>query len=236
MEEVLLFSITAMANPTLIAVTTVMLLLPNPKKLMLGYLIGAYVISISLGLVIVFAAKDSGVVKAGKQTINPAIDLVFGAILLGIALLLHRGTDRHVRERRAERKHERDLRKGREEKDKVPAWQRAISKGDPKLAVVVGAVLTLPGASYLAALTNIAKLNYSTVVTVLVVLMVNLIMLALLEVPLVSFFVAPDWTPAAIARAKAWAGREGRHVAVIVAAVLGWLLILRAVITLIAAS
>jgi Sap, sulfolipid-1-addressing protein len=235
MEKVLLFSLTAMANPTLVAVTTIMLLLPNPKKLMLGYLVGAYIASISLGLVIVFAAEDSGVVKAGKQSINPAIDLVFGAILLGIALLLHRGTDKRVRDRRAERKRERQRRKGREETDKVPRWQRTLSRGDPKLAVVIGAVLTLPGASYLAALTSIAKLNYGTVETVLLVLMVNLIMLALLEVPLVSFFVAPDWTPAAIARAKAWTAREGRHVAVIVAAVLGSLLVLRAVITVIAA-
>ena len=36
MNTVLLFSLTAMANPTLVAVTTVMLLLPDPKKLMFG--------------------------------------------------------------------------------------------------------------------------------------------------------------------------------------------------------
>ena len=62
MGDVLLFSLTAMANPTLIAVTTVMLLLPSPKKLMFCYLIGALFTSITLGIVIVFAAKNSGVV------------------------------------------------------------------------------------------------------------------------------------------------------------------------------
>ena len=35
--SVLLFSLTATVNPTLVAATTVMLLLPSPKKLMLGY-------------------------------------------------------------------------------------------------------------------------------------------------------------------------------------------------------
>ena len=46
MSRVLLFSLTASINPTLVAATTVMLLLPSPKKLMLGYLLGAYTTSI----------------------------------------------------------------------------------------------------------------------------------------------------------------------------------------------
>src|SRR5207247_2104194 len=54
MNHVFLFSLTAMLNPTLLAATTVLLLLPNPKKLMLGYLLGAMLMSITLGLVIVF--------------------------------------------------------------------------------------------------------------------------------------------------------------------------------------
>ena len=50
MSQVILLSLTASLNPTLVAATTVMLLLPSPKKLMLGYLLGAYMTSITLGL------------------------------------------------------------------------------------------------------------------------------------------------------------------------------------------
>lgn len=227
MSDVLVFSLTAMANPTLIAVSTVMLLLPSPRKLMLGYLIGALFTSITLGLVIVFAAKKSGVVKAGKTTINPSIDFALGAILIAVALVLRSGRDKGFRDRRAERK--------REKPQKTPRWQQVLSKGDPKIACAVGAVLTLPGASYLAALTSIAKLNYSTPVTVLVVLLVNVIMLALLEVPLICFVVAPDWTPKALERVKAAFRRSGRKALIIGTGTVGSLLILRAVITLIAA-
>ena len=46
--RVLLFSITAAFNPTLLAATTVMLLLPKPKRLLLGYLCGALFTSITL--------------------------------------------------------------------------------------------------------------------------------------------------------------------------------------------
>jgi hypothetical protein len=103
MGQILLFSVTAMANPTLVGITTVMLVLPSPQKLMLAYLIGAYAMSITLGIVIVRAEQDAGLVEAGKQTINPVLDLVLGMIVLIIGLLLRSGRDRPVRERRAER-------------------------------------------------------------------------------------------------------------------------------------
>ncbi|HEY3728830.1 MAG TPA: GAP family protein [Solirubrobacteraceae bacterium] len=228
MGQVVLFSLTATANPTLVAVTTVMLLLPSPKKLMLGYLIGALLTSITLGIVIVLAAKDSGIVKAGKHTINPVIDLIVAGILLLIAFVARTHRDEPVRERR-------ERRKERKAKPKAePRWQRALTKGDWKITIAVGAVLTLPGASYLAALTGIAKLGYSDAGSVLLVVLVNLVMLALLEVPLLCFVIAPDWTPQAINRVKAGLSRGGRRIVVIGCTAIGSLLILRAVITLIA--
>ena len=71
---------------------------------MLGYLAGALLTSITLGLVIVFAAEDSGITKSAKHTVNPALDLAFAGLLLAIAFVLHSGRDRAVRERRAARK------------------------------------------------------------------------------------------------------------------------------------
>ena len=40
-----------------------MMLLPNPKRLMLGYLLGALMTSITLGLVIVFSVEGSDAVR-----------------------------------------------------------------------------------------------------------------------------------------------------------------------------
>jgi uncharacterized membrane protein YozB (DUF420 family) len=67
---------------------------------------------------------------------------------------------------------------------------------------------------------------------VLLVLMVNVIMLALIEVPLITFAVAPDWTPRAIERTKAWFASNAHTIAVRGTAALGALLIIRGVITL----
>jgi hypothetical protein len=219
-QQVLVFSLTAMANPSLLAAATVLLILPNPKKLMLGYLAGALMTSVTLGLVIVFALQDSGAVDTAKRTINPVLDLAAGAILLVISIVI--ATGRHPRRKPKE-----------PTKDKAPPrWQRALSEGSPRITFVVGALLTLPGFSYLGALSGIIKLNSSTVATVLLVLMVNVIMLALIEVPLITFAVAPDWTPRAIERTKAWFARNAHTIAVRGTAVLGILLIVRGVITL----
>jgi hypothetical protein len=225
MKQVLLFSFTAMANPTLVAATTVMLLLSNPKKLMLGYLLGALLTSVTLGLVIVFALKGSTAVSTAKHTVNPALDLAAGAILLVIAFVLATGRHERLKERRMERK------TGKQDKG-PPRWRRALDKGSPRTTFVVGAALTLPGASYLAALAGVTKLNPSTVSTVLLVVLVNLIMLALIEVPLISYAVAPEWTPVEIQRVKEGFSRHAHTIAVVGTLAVGTLLIVRGVITL----
>ncbi|MGZ4185106.1 MAG: GAP family protein [Solirubrobacteraceae bacterium] len=227
MSRVILFSLTAAVNPTLVAATTVMLLLPSPKRLMFGYLLGAYMTSITIGCVIVLSLGQSGAVTTAQNSVNPGVDLAIGALLLVIGLVLGTGRDRRYRERRAQKR-------ARQEPKKTPRWQEALGKGNPKVTFVVGALLTLPGASYLAALDSVHKLNYGKAEEVLLVVMVNVIMLALIEVPLLSFTIAPTWTPAALERVKGWFGRHGHTAAFIAVTTIGALLVVQGVVTLIA--
>ncbi len=225
MGQVVLLSLTASLNPTLVAATTVMLLLPSPSKLMLGYLLGAYMTSITLGLVIVFSLSNSSTTNTTQNTISPAVDIALGAIALAVAFVLYTGRHERFSERRRERKAAKP--------DKgPPRWQRELSKGSARTTFVIGALLTLPGASYLAGLDQIHKLKYSTTATVLIVIGFNLVMLWLLEVPLASFLIAPEWTPRAIDRAKAWVSRHRHVFAVRGFAAVGALLIVKGVIGL----
>ena len=217
MSEVFLLALLASLNPTLLGATTLMLLLDRPARLMLGYLFGAMLTSMTLGLVIVFSFSSSGAAQTTQHTVNPAIDITLGALALVLAWAIK--TDRIGR--MAERR--RDARKEKT----PPRWQRALRRGSPRMTFVIGAMLTLPGASYLAGLYQIHKLDYSTADTVGLVLAFNLIMLWLLEVPLISFAIAPDWTPQAIAGAKAWIGRHARTFAFRTLAVIGALLIIK---------
>jgi Sap, sulfolipid-1-addressing protein len=142
MGEVVLLSFTSAFNPTLIAVTTLMLLLPNPKRLMLGYWLGALLTSITLGLVIVFTLESSSVVSTTKHTLSPLADIVLGGLTLIIAAVLATGRDERYRKRRAKIK----------EGKPPPRWQRELRRGTARTTFVIGALLTLPGASYLAGL------------------------------------------------------------------------------------
>ncbi|HTA14963.1 MAG TPA: GAP family protein [Solirubrobacteraceae bacterium] len=226
MGQVFLLSLAAALNPVLVGASTVMLLLPNPKRLMLGYLLGALMTSITLGLVIVFALKGSSTVSTTENTINPAVDVALGVIFLLAAFVLGTGRDKSIAERR-------QARKGPKEDKGPPRWQQALSKGSARTTFVVGALLTLPGASYLAGLDQIEKQNLSTTATVLAVIGFNLVMLILLELPLLGYTIAPDWTPGAVERSKAWVNRNGKRAAVIALTVLGSALVIKGLIGLV---
>ena len=226
MGQVVLLSLTSAFNPTLIAVTTLMLLLPNPKRLMLGYWFGAMLTSITLGLLIVFSLKSSGVVSTTKHTLSPLADIILGGLTLIIAAVFATGRDARYRERRAKKK----------EGKAPPRVAAKAERGSPRTTFVVGALLTLPGASYLAGLDRLSKLDYSTAGTVVIVIAFNLVMLLLLELPLIAFAVAPERTPAAIDSAKAWAGVHGRRYAVHGLEVIGVLLIIKGIVGLILAG
>jgi Sap, sulfolipid-1-addressing protein len=229
MDSVILWAFLAALNPTLLAATTVMLLLPSPKRLLLGYLAGAAITSVTLGMVIVFSLEGSGAVGTAKHTLSPATDLALGALALLASYVLRPSRPRREGGRWAERRHRREEKK----RDKgPPRWQRTLSRGTARTTFLVGILLTLPGGSYLVGLDHIADRDASTVATAAMVLGFNVIMLALLELPLIGYTFAPDWTPQAVERFKNWLSRNGRRIAVRGLAAVGVLLIVRGVIEL----
>ena len=213
---ILVLALLAAANPTLLAATTIMMLLPNTRRLMLGYLLGAYTASITLGLLIAFALHDTGSVESGQQTLAPGQDLVVGALFLIAAAALAGGPRRRP--------------KPVKEKQSWP--ERMLGRGSARVTFAVGLLLSFPGVSYLAALDRIAGLGEPAPVTALLVLIVALIQQLLLEVPLLGYAFAPRRTEAAVASFRAWIARNGRRAGAIALTALGGLLVLRGLIGL----
>lgn len=218
-------SIPAAASPTLCAAVGLMLLSQNAKRLMLGYLLGAYTTTIGLGLVIVFAIPGSGATTTSRTTLSPAASAALGLLALVIALVLSRGPSRRLEERRTKRKEQ-------QEQKGPPRWQRVLDKGSPSAAFAVGAVLSLPGAAYLVALDILHKQDLGNAQTVLAVIAFCVIMLVLVEVPVLSFAVAPDWTFGTVKRFQAWIRRDARRLAIWAALLVGVFLIIRSTIEL----
>lgn len=226
MAHALVFAFTAALNPTLLAATMTMLFAAEPRRLLGGYLLGAYTSSIGIGLVIVFALEDSDAVSTTQHTLSPAADAVLGALLLLVAAAIRDGRDVPLRERRQARARANGP-------GEAPRWQQALDTGSPRAAYAVGILLTLPGASYLVGMTRIGRADASPTATALGVVVFCVIMLSLIEIPLLGYLLRPDTTRRTIERFTAWVGTGARRIVARAAAVIGGLLLLRAGLTLV---
>lgn len=225
MGRVFAFACTAALNPTLLAAVTIMLTLPSPKRLLLGYLLGALVTSVTCGLVLVFVLADTSTSSTAQHSVSPVIDIVLGGLLLLAAFVVGTGRDRRRRawsERR--REHAADK--------PPPRWKRTLSKGSARDTFVIGILLTFPGASYIAGMNALDKQHLATTPTVLAVLAFNAIMLILLEVPLLGYAIKPEATGIAVARFSHWLSRNGGRAALIGAGAIGVILIVRGLLNL----
>jgi hypothetical protein len=221
--QVFVFSLTAALNPSLLAAVTLMLALEKPKRLLSGYLAGAMVTSVTCGLVLVFALPNSSPSSTAKHSVNPVLNIALGVFLLLVVFVVGTGRDQRRRawsERR---------RAGAQDKA-PPRWRRLLSKGSARDTFVVGVLLSFPGASYIAGMTLLHKQHLAAPVTVIAVLGFNVVMLALLEIPLLGYAIKPEATEAAVARFSSWLTRRGGLVALIVGAALAIALIVRGLV------
>ena len=225
MGNIFLDSLVAAANASLLAAVTVMLFLPSPKRLLIGYLLGGLLVSLTVGFVIVFAVHSSSATSTAQNSLSPSMDLALGLIALLVAYVLRGGHDqRLVKHRRAKKE---------EGAEKTPSKvEELLGRGSARVTFAVGVVLTLPGVAYLAALRELDRLNYGTVPTILVIVGFNVMLLILLEIPLLGYVVAPERTVVEVERFRGWLSENGRQMAIVGCAIIGALLVARGAIEL----
>ncbi len=221
---VVLFSaVLATLNPSLLAATTMMLLLPNPKRLMLGYLLGAYMSSIVSGLIIVYSVHGSSLVKNPNNLLSPTGDIAVGAVALVGAFILATERDASLQRRRERRK----AAKTSARPTKDPWRERMLERGSAGITFTVGAAMSFPGVGYVNALDHIAHLNPPTVTLLLLIVYFCVMQQILLELALLASLVAPERTRGMIVRVKAWFAVHGRQLATYGLSGLGLLLAAR---------
>lgn len=213
--------------PSLLAAVVLIMGQPNPRRLLTAYLAGALLISIGAGLAIVFALNSSDVTAGGEDRFGPGADIAVGLVALLLFWLLLTDRDRRLRERRAEH------RASKPDDGRDPWTRRILDRGSLKLTFVLGMALSLPGALYLVALKDIAESGAGTARSIFWIVLYNLIMFALAEIPLLGYALAPERTRETVDAANAWLGSHSRQVAMGLCAAAGGILLLRGLVQLI---
>lgn len=224
---VLVSALVATFNPSLLAATTAMLLLPNPKRLMLGYLLGAYTTSLAAGLAIVFSLHGTSAVRTSTHLLSPSGEIAIGVAALVIAFVLASGHETRLQRWRERRKQAHAARV----KTTEPWPTRLLGKGSVVVTFAVGAAMSFPGVSYVNALDHIAALDPPSISILLLVAYFCVMQQILLEGALLASTLAPRRTEDLIVRLKGWFARHGRQLAMVALCALGALLTARGILT-----
>jgi hypothetical protein len=158
---------------------------PNPLRMLIAFLAGGMAISVAAGYAIVKALESSGAVSKSNSSNKPIVDIVVGALSLLLAWGVWSG---HIKRGVGQRKRA----KLDTEKHGSSLTSRALGRGSVTMAFIAGLVLSLPGVWYLDALTGIAKTKSSNTSALPQILVFNLIMFALVEIPIIAYLVNPQ--------------------------------------------
>jgi hypothetical protein len=227
--NILLLALAAAFYPTLLAIVIVVLGRPRPARLLAAYLAGGMLVSLGIGLACVFVLEGVGANEGGESSTaaGAVVDIAVGALALCIAGAIHTGRDPRptwLRKKRAP---------VTGTAPKKPPWtQRAIGHDSLRVAFGLGVVLDLPSVWYLIALKDIVNGGYSPVAEVLLVLVFNVIMFTLIEVPLIAYLVAPEKAAEIVARFNASLRSHGRRIMECVAATFGGYLVVKGIVAL----
>ncbi len=201
--ELFLLAVGSAFWPTLILVDVLAFRLERPIRILVAFLAGAFLTTVTIGIVIVFVLQGSSLTSSSRSTFRPAVYVTGGLLALAAAYAVNRTRGRP------------------HDPGKPSPAQRAVG-GGVAVAFVAGIVLDVfPGVLPFVALAQIADLDVSSAGKVAAIVGFYLIMFAFIEVPILAYLVAPARTTAAISSFNAWLDRNGRLLATVVLAVAG---------------
>jgi hypothetical protein len=180
----------------------------RPRARAGAFLAGAAVCTLAVGYLFVFVLRNAGTSDSSQQTPHYALELAIGVVfLVGAWFVAH-----HVPKPKSD--------------DQPSRITRAASGSGLFAVFVVGIAMYTPSPTYLAALEVVSSSRLSDPAAAIWVLIVVLLLLITIEIPILLFWLAPDWTVPRLATLNDWLARNGRTLFAVVLAVLGaWELI-----------
>jgi hypothetical protein len=220
--QALPLALASAVDPALIAAVAIMLSRGQAARLLVAYLVGGFGVSVGVGAVILFVLGKSAFGGDSGNLESPAGDIGAGLVLLAIAVVVATGAGARLAAVVKARWQSRSGAKSSDashEAKRPSLLDRARAADSPWVAWLAGVAWGTPGAFYLAALALIANSRDSIAGEIATTLIFNLVMFSLVEVPLVAFLVAPDFTRATIQRSSEWMSAHRRAVVALVVGV-----------------
>jgi hypothetical protein len=206
-------AVVAGLNPKLLAVDLLLIENRRPRPMFLCLLAGGLGLAIGVGFLDVFVLHADAVQAQGSA--SAGLDLALGVPLLLIGALLAAGR-LHGRRRAPPGP------AGSAQGAKGEGWaQRVLREPRFGLAVLIGALVGTPGASYITALHQLVTSTSSTATQALAVVIFALIEFTLVIVPYALLELRPESTKRQLRVAQGWITGHARQVIAIALIIAG---------------
>jgi hypothetical protein len=215
--EFFVLAFTAALNPKLLAIDLLLIENRRPRVMFLCVLIGGLTVGITIGLLDVLVFHLDAI--KSQKTVSAGVDLALGLLLLAVGALLATG---RLHGRRKAPVPAGNGQPGEPQKEKKDSWAaRVLAEPRLGLAMLIGALCGIPGASYLTGLHILITSKASTANQVIGVVLFVLIEFLLIIIPFVFLELRPEATKAALSRSQDWLLGHARQLMAYTALILG---------------
>jgi hypothetical protein len=225
--EFFALAFTAALNPKLLAIDLLLIENRRPRAMFLCVLLGGLTVGITIGLLDVLVFHVDAI--NSQKAVSAGVDLALGLLLLAVGALVATGR-LHARRKAAVRAGGGQL--GKPEKEKKDSWARLLAEPRLGLAMLIGAVCGIPGASYLTGLHILVTGKSSTANQVVGVILFVLIEFLLIIIPFAALELRPEATKTALKNTHDWLLGHARQLMAYTALVLGAYLTVSALVRL----
>ena len=219
---------TAALNLKLLAIDLLLIENRRPRAMFLCILLGGFAVGITVGLLDVLVFHLDAI--KSQITVGAGVDLALGLLLLAVGALVATG---RLHGRRKQPVPARGGQPGTPEKEKKDGWaERMLAEPRLGLAMLIGGLVGIPGASYLTALHHLIAGRYSTATQVVGVIVFVFIEFLLIIIPFALLELRPVATRVFLRRSQQWLAGHTRQLIAYTAVSLGAYLTVSALVHL----
>ena len=206
----------AALNPKLLAIDLLLIENRRPRMMFLCVLLGGVTVGLAIGLLDVLVWHVDAI--SSQKTVSAGVDLGLGLFLLAVGALVATG---RLHGRRKAPVPARDGPPDKPQKEKDGWAARVLAEPRFGLAMLIGALVGIPGASYLTALHNLVTGKSSTATQVIAVVVFVVIDFLLIIIPFAFLELRPEATKARLKNTQDWLLSHARQLMAYTALILG---------------